>query len=141
MRVHVCTHNVTTAHARPSDMTLHVVRVRVYHVLAVFGGHKRASRPTLSRSPLMRPCTSASSHRHPPLVPATWSFHLRCPMQETGLMEYICRPGPPPPRLGVPPLLEVLAGCSTSQHLLLLPRMPQHSGPFCKSPVWLRGQW
>ena len=45
--------------------------------LAVFAGYRRASRPTLSRSPSMRHCTSASSHRHPPLVPAPWTFHLR----------------------------------------------------------------
>ena len=56
--------------------------------LAVFGGYKHASRPTLSRSPSIRPYTSTSSHWHRPLMPAPWPFYMHCPMQETGLMEY-----------------------------------------------------
>ena len=43
---------------------------------------------TLSHLPLTRPCTSASSRRHPPPVLAPWPSHLRCPTPETGSMEY-----------------------------------------------------
>ena len=110
--------------------------------LAMFGGHRCASAPALSLAHHRRrftPATPLFGTLHPcqhfsPLI-------RTAPCRRLAQWSTISCLGSPHPRPGVPLLPAVLVGSSTPQHLLLLPRMPQHSGPLWRPPGWLWGKW
>ena len=118
------------------------LRFRLTARLAGLGGHQCAPAPALPLAGHRRghtPAPSVICSLHPcpctgPLFSAAscWRLAEWCAIHCFGA---------PPPRSGVPLLPAVLAGSATPQHQLLLPRVPQHSGPLWRPPGGVWRQW
>ena len=115
------------------------LRFRLTTRLAGLGGHQCAPVPALPLAGHRRghtPAPSVICSLHP--FPCTGPLFSAASCWRQAEWCAIHCLGAPPPRSGVPLLPAVLAASATPQHQLLLPRVPQHSGPLWRPPggVW-----